>query len=484
MLKTLLKGKRKALVVSGAVVGLMLATTGGAFAQDEGPTPGELAVAMDTMWLLLTAFLVFFMQAGFALVEAGFTRSKNTVNILMKNLMDFAIATIVFWAVGWGIAYGTTVGGFFGADQFFIGNVTEDGSVPTMASWMFQVVFAGTAATIVSGAMAERTKFPAYLIYSFVISLIIYPVVVHWIWSGAGWLNDYDGTTTGDWGFTDFAGSTVVHSVGGWVALIGATILGPRIGKFGPDGKPRVIPGHSMALGALGVFILWFGWYGFNPGSQLALSSQVDANAVALTAVTTTLAAGAGALGAMFLTWFKSGKPDLGMSLNGVLGGLVAITAGCAYVDPGSAVIIGLIAGPLVVFSADLLDMLKIDDPVGAVPVHLVNGIWGTLAVGLFASSAGNTGTIGLFYGGGAQLLVAQIIGVAGVGIWTVLTAGVLFFAIKATIGLRVSAEEEVAGLDIGEHGSVAYPDLLPTPEMTNSAPKAVPSGASGAAAD
>jgi Amt family ammonium transporter len=228
----------------------------------------------------------------------------------------------------------------------------------------------------------------------------------------------------------------------------------------------------------LGVFILWFGWYGFNPGSQLALSSQIDANAVALTAVTTTLAAGAGALGAMFTTWFKSGKPDLGMSLNGVLGGLVAITAGCAYVDPGAAVIIGLIAGPLVVFSADWLDALKIDDPVGAVPVHLFNGIWGTLAVGLFASSAGNTGTTGLFYGGGAQLLVAQIIGVAGVGIWTVLTAGVLFFAIKATIGLRVSAEEEASGLDIGEHGASAYPDLLPTPEPSGSAPKAVPSGA------
>ncbi len=469
------------ILTGGAALGLMLLTTGGAFAQGEGPTTSELGVAMNTMWLLITAFMAFFMQAGFALVEAGFTRSKNTVNILMKNLMDFAIAAVVFWAIGWGFAYGTSAGGFIGTDQFFLGNATEAGSVPTLASWLFQVVFAGTAATIVSGAMAERTKFNAYLIYSFLVSLIIYPVVVHWVWSGAGWLNTYSGNTTDSWGFTDFAGSTVVHSVGGWIALIGAAMLGPRLGKYGPDGKARTIPGHNMALGALGVFILWFGWYGFNPGSQLALSSQTDADAVALVAVTTTLAAAAGAIGAMFTTWFRSGKPDLGMSLNGVLAGLVAITAPCAYVTPAAAVIIGLIAGPIVIFGADLLDKFKIDDPVGAVPVHLMNGIWGTLALGLFASIAGNTGTVGLFYGGGITLFVSQLVGVLSVGGWTVACSFVMFLAIKAVIGLRVSAEEEEAGLDVGEHGASAYPDILPAPGMSAETP--VPMGAAAMSA-
>jgi Amt family ammonium transporter len=480
----MLKRRHKLLLTGGAALGLMLVTTGGAFAQGEGPDTAELGVAMNTMWLLITAFMVFFMQAGFALVEAGFTRSKNTVNILMKNLMDFAIAALVFWAIGWGFAYGTSAGGFIGTDQFFLGNATEAGSVPTLASWLFQVVFAGTAATIVSGAMAERTKFNAYLIYSFIVSLIIYPVVVHWVWSGSGWLNTYSANTTDSWGFTDFAGSTVVHSVGGWVALIGALILGPRMGKYGPDGKARAIPGHNMALGALGVFILWFGWYGFNPGSQLALSSQTDADAVALVAVTTTLAAAAGAVGAMFTTWFRSGKPDLGMSLNGVLAGLVAITAPCAYVTPGAAAIIGLLAGPLVVFGADLLDALKIDDPVGAVPVHLMCGIWGTLALGLFASIEGNTGTVGLFYGGGATLLMAQLVGVLSVGGWTVACAVVMFLAIKAVVGLRVSPEEEEAGLDVGEHGASAYPDLLPAPGMREGAAVPMNTVAAGASGD
>jgi Amt family ammonium transporter len=436
-----------------------------AFAQDTGPSTAELGVVTDTMWLLVTAFLVFFMQAGFALVEAGSTRSKNTVNILMKNLMDFAIAAIVFWMVGYGFAYGASAGGFIGTDSFFLGDIREDGSVPKLAFWLFQVVFAGTAATIVSGAMAERTKFSAYLIYSFVISLIIYPVVVHWIWSGSGWLNTYSGNTTDSWGFTDFAGSTVVHSVGGWAALIGAMILGPRLGKYRPDGTAVTIPGHNMALSALGVFILWLGWYGFNPGSQLVFKSQGDADAIALVAVTTTLAAAAGALGAMFTTWFKSGKPDLGASLNGVLAGLVAITAPCAYVTPGASIIIGLIGGVLFVFSAGWLEALKIDDPVGAVPVHLINGIWGTLAVGLFATIPGNTGTVGLLAGGGMALLIAQVVGIVGVGLWSAATCGIMFYALKRTIGLRVSADEEVAGLDLGEHGAVAYPDILPGTE-------------------
>jgi ammonium transporter len=447
----------------GFGLGLWLVGSGRAFAQ-EGPTTTELAVAMNTFFLLLSAFLVFFMQAGFAMLTAGMTRSKNTTNILFKNLMDFVMCSIAFWAVGWGIAYGTSAGGFIGTDQFFLSAVTAEGEVPVLASWLFQVVFAGTAATIVAGAMAERTKFIAYLVYSFIISLFIYPVVVHWVWSGSGWLNTYSGSTEGNWGFTDFAGSTVVHSVGGWAALVGAMILGPRLGRFGSDGKPRSIPGHSMSLAALGTFILWLGWFGFNPGSQLAIASQSDADAVAMVAVTTNLAAAAGALGALFTAWLRYGKPDLGQTLNGVLGGLVAITAGCAYVDPLSSIIIGFIAGPIVVFSAELLEKLKIDDPVGAVPVHLFNGIWGTLAVGLFASIPGNTGTTGLFYGGGLTLLISQIVGVVAIGLWTVATTALMFFAIKATIGLRVSKEEEEAGLDIGEHGMLAYPDLVGTP--------------------
>lgn len=460
------------LALAGAF-GMWAAVSGTAFAQ-EADAAAEVAIAANTMWLLIAAFLVFFMQAGFALLEAGFTRSKNTVNIIMKNLMDFCIAAITFWMIGWGFAYGTSAGGFIGTDQFFLGyDPTEAGAAPVLASWLFQVVFAGTAATIVSGAMAERTKFTSYMIYSFFISLLIYPVVVHWVWSGAGWLNHYAGNQDGNWGFTDFAGSTVVHSVGGWAALMGAIVLGPRIGRFGPDGKPRTIPGHSLLMVAIGVFILWFGWFGFNPGSQLALSSQGDANAVALVAVNTTLAAAAGAVAAMFTGWIRSGKPDVAMALNGVIGGLVAITAPCAYVTPLWAVVIGLISGPVLVFSAALLESLKIDDPVGAVPAHLACGIWGTLAVGLFAAPSlpGNTGTYGLLMGGGATLLIAQIIGVVAVGVWTTVTAGAMFYAIKATVGLRVSPEEEEAGLDIGEHGAVAYPDIMPAPAATQAMP-------------
>ncbi|MFV9505515.1 MAG: ammonium transporter [Oscillochloridaceae bacterium umkhey_bin13] len=461
---------RKGGIALAAGLGLWLASSGTAFAQD-GPSNAELAVAIDTLFLTIAAALVFFMQAGFAMLTAGLTRSKNTANILFKNLMDFVMCSIAFWAVGWGIAYGSSAGGFIGTDQFFLGNVPSEDGVPLLTSWFFQVVFAGTAATIVAGAMAERTKFTAYLVYSFLISLFIYPVVVHWVWSGAGWLNFYAGNTDGNWGFTDFAGSTVVHSVGGWAALMGAIILGPRLGRFATDGKPKAIPGHNMSLAALGTFILWLGWFGFNPGSQLALSSQADANAVALVAVTTNLAAAAGGFIAMMISWLRYSKPDLGHSLNGVLGGLVAITAGCAYVDPLAAILIGAIAGPIVVFGSELLEKLKIDDPVGAVPVHLMAGIWGTLAVGLFASSAGNTGTTGLFYGGGATLLISQFVGVLSIGLWTAVMAGAMFYAIKATIGLRVSKEEEEAGLDIGEHGAVAYPDLAGA--------RSLPSGAS-----
>lgn len=460
---------RKFGIGMAAALGLMLASGGTAFAQD-GPTTSELAVAMNTFFLLICAALVFFMQAGFAMLTAGLTRSKNTTNILFKNMMDFVMCSLAFWAIGWGLAYGTSAGGFIGTDQFFLGNVTEEGSVPALASWFFQVVFAGTAATIVAGSMAERTKFTSYLIYSFIISLFIYPVVVHWIWSGAGWLNHYAGNTEGNWGFTDFAGSTVVHSVGGWAALMGAIILGPRLGKYGPDGKPRPIAGHNMSLAMLGTFILWLGWFGFNPGSQLAIASQGNADAVALVAVTTNLAAAAGALGALLTAWMRYGKPDLGQTMNGVLGGLVAVTAGCAYFNPLSAIVVGLIAGPLVVFGAELLDKLKIDDPVGAVPVHLVCGIWGTLAVGIFASLPGNTGTTGVLFGGGFTLLISQFVGIVAVGVWTAALAGAMFLALKATVGLRVSKEEEEAGLDIGEHGSVAYPDLAGAVRATGAA--------------
>jgi len=456
---------RKFGIAAGGALGLLALSGGTAFAQDSGPSTAELGIALDTMFLLIAGALVFFMQAGFAMLTAGLTRSKNTTNILFKNLMDFVMCSLAFWAVGWGLAYGTSAGGFIGTDQFFLTSAGGDG-VPIYIQWFFQVVFAGTAATIVAGAMAERTKFTAYLIYSFIISLFIYPVVVHWVWSGAGWLNGGDGT----WGFTDFAGSTVVHSVGGWAALMGAIILGPRLGKYGPDGKPRAIPGHNMSLAALGVFILWLGWFGFNPGSQLAIASQGDADAVALVVVTTNLAAAAGALGALLTAWLRYGKPDLGQTLNGVLGGLVAITAGCAFVDPVAAIIIGFIGGPIVVFGAELLDRLKIDDPVGAVPVHLMSGVWGTVALGLFASAPGNTGTTGLFYGGGATLLIAQVVGVLAIGLWTALLAGVMFYALKVSVGLRVSKEEEEAGLDVGEHGTVAYPDLTPVPAAAPSA--------------
>lgn len=462
-----MRKRTKLSVVLAGSTALMVATATSVFAQEEGPSTAELAVAMDTFFLLLAAFLVFFMQAGFALLTAGLTRSKNTVNILMKNLLDFCVGSIAFWALGFGFAYGASAGGFIGTDTFFLGDVREAGSVPVLASWLFQVVFAGAAATIVAGAMAERTKFPAYLMYSFLISLVIYPVVVHWVWSGSGWLNTYSGDLSNSWGFTDFAGSTVVHSVGGWAALMGAMILGPRIGKYTPDGKVNQVSPHNMSLATLGVFILWLGWFGFNPGSQLAIASQDNADAVALIAVTTNLAAAAGALGALFTSWFKFGKPNMGQTLNGVLAGLVAITAGCAYVTPLAAIIIGLVAGPLVVYAADWLDAVKIDDPVGAVPVHLVCGVWGTLAVGLFATIPGNTGTTGLFAGGGATLLISQLVGVAAVGFWTVITTGAMFYAIKATIGLRVSAEEEVAGLDEFEHGEIAYPDISPAPSAS-----------------
>lgn len=405
----------------------------------------DLAYSLDTVWVLLGAVLVFFMQAGFAMVETGFTRAKNAGNIIMKNLMDFAVGSIVYWTFGFGIMFGDSIGGFIGKVDFFASN-TYDFGIPTFAFLIFQTVFCATAATIVSGAMAERTKFISYLIYSFVISLVIYPVVGHWVWGG-GFLSKL--------GFVDFAGSTVVHSVGGWAALIGAKIIGPRIGKYGKNGKAKVIPGHSITLGALGVFILWFGWFGFNPGSQLAASGVENAQAIASIFVTTNLAAAMGAIMAMTITWIKYGKPDVSMTLNGALAGLVAITAGTAAVSPIGAAAIGTIAGIVIVFAVEFVDhKLKIDDPVGAISVHGVCGAMGTLLVGIFAVDGG------LLYGGGFALLGIQALGVISVAAWTMGTAFLLFKIIHGTVGLRVSKEEELEGLDLSEHGMESYADF------------------------
>jgi len=402
--------------------------------------------AVNTFWVIIAAALVFFMQAGFAMVETGLTRAKNANNIIMKNLLDFSIGAIVFWFVGWGIMYGhspnSSVSGFIGTKGFLFSSATH----ATLKNWIFQVVFAAAAATIVSGAMSERTRFVSYLIYSVFISGFIYPVLGHWIWSGDGWLNKL--------GFFDFAGSTVVHSTGGWAALMGAVVLGPRIGKYVRlNGKVEVkaIRGHNMPLAALGVFILWFGWFGFNGGSTLsAFDSRIP-----LIIVTTTIAASAGALSAMILSWFLYGKPDPSMSLNGVLAGLVGITAGCAVVTPFDAVVIGVVAGFLVVISIEIIDKIfHIDDPVGAVSVHGVCGVWGTLAVGLFANTPGMKG---LFFGGGFRQLGIQTLGAFSVFVWVILTTTLLFYSIKLTVGLRVHEDEELRGLDIDEHGLEAY---------------------------
>ena len=399
----------------------------------------------DTVWVLVTAFLVFWMQAGFAMLEAGFTRAKNAVNVLMKNLMDFCIASVAYWAVGFALMFGNGTP-LLGLSGFFVGTNSSSNlfsalawtSVPVLAAWFFQLVFAGAASTIVSGAMAERTKFPAYLLYSLFISLLIYPISGHWIWGG-GWLSAL--------GFKDFAGSTAVHSVGGWLSLVGAFMLGPRIGKYTREGKPQAIPGHSIPLAALGVFILWLGWFGFNPGSTMA---AVPAD-ICRIAVTTNIAAATGALGAMFLAWLKFGKPDAGLTLNGVIAGLVAITASCAFVSVFGAAIIGLLAGIVMVFSVLFFDRIKIDDPVGAISVHGVCGTLGTILLGFFDVKDG------LLYGGGLHQLGVQILGAAAVFVWCIVTGFILFGTLKATIGLRVSEDEEIEGLDLGEHGTEAY---------------------------
>jgi len=445
-----------------------LAMTGHAWAQEPDEEIADLVTAIDTAWLMLAAFLVFFMQAGFAMVEAGFVRAKNVGNILMKNMLDCSAGALAFWAVGWGIAYGLSgdaSNGFAGNGHFFLVDFDD------WASWIFQFAFAATAATIVSGAMAERTKFRAYLCYSVFITAFIYPVVVHWAWDGNGWLTAFTDDPIGTNGYLDFAGSGVVHMVGGFAALMGAIMVGPRLGKYGKDGSINPIPGHSISLATLGVFILWFGWYGFNPGSTLALTGGF-AELAAKVAVNTTLAAGAGAVTAAFLSSFRTGNFDVGLSLNGALAGLVAVTAPCAVIDPWAAVVIGMIAAPILMLGIEGLDRLKIDDPVGAVSVHGFCGAWGVLSVGLFASEAGiaqayvASDSYGLLLGGGAEQLGIQALGVAVIAGWTVVTSGVLFAVIKYTVGLRVSPEEEERGLDLGEHAMEAYPDFQASPSL------------------
>lgn len=418
-----------------------------ALAADPEPTVLTNREAIDLvqthanyLWTLVAACLVFFMQAGFALVETGFTRAKNCINIMMKNLMDFSIGSISYWAIGFGLMFGVSKTGWLGTSGFFLSDFTPDGDPWVLAFWMFQVVFAATAATIVSGAMAERTKFTGYIFYSIFVSAIIYPVFGSWAWgslfNGSGWLEGF--------GFIDFAGSTVVHSVGGWAALAGAIVLGPRIGKYTKDGKLKPIMGHNIPLAALGVFILWLGWFGFNPGSTTTADTSI-----AMIFVNTNLAAAAGAVLAMVVSWVKFGKPEVGMSLNGALAGLVGITAGCANVTPSSAIVIGAVAGILVVLSVVFFDKIKVDDPVGAVSVHGVCGAWGTLAAGIF-NIGGTT----------ASIIGVQLLGIAACFLWTFPAAFIMFKAIDKIAGLRVSPEEEIEGLDYSEHGGIAYPDF------------------------
>ena len=420
--------KRRLILLMGATTALVvgpLAT--GALAQEVAI--GEVASAVNSVWLVLAAVLVMFMQAGFALVEAGFTRAKNAGNIIMKNVMDFSVGSITYWAFGFALAYGgSSIGGFLSyGDLFFFDDQARAGE------WFFQVVFAATAATIISGAVAGRVKFSSYLIYTPFITGLIYPIVTHWVWGG-GWLSDI--------GFLDFAGSGVVHMLGGVAALAGVLIVGPRIGKYDEDGKAKSIPGHSVTLGALGVFILWFGWYGFNAGSTLAAVGQD----IASPAVTTTLAAAAGAIGAMFTAWIITGKPDVGFTLNGVLAGLVGITAGTASLSFAASILTGLIAGVIMVFSVMALEKVGIDDPVGAISVHGAAGLWGLIAVGLLSSDASTS---------------IQLVGALAIAAWAFGTSFVIFKVIDLTVGMRVTPSEEREGLDRSEHGGEAYPEFV-----------------------
>ena len=447
---------------------LVILAAWGVAAHAQELTAEDVQVSLNNIWVLIASFLVIFMNAGFAMLETGFCRQKNAVNVLSKNLIVFALATLSFWFTGFALMFGTNgAGGWIGWGNFFLGGAPElyglgpDGVNLTKDTFfLFQAAFAGTAATIVSGAVAERIRFIDFIIFSVLLTAIAYPITGHWIWGG-GWLGG------AGLGFHDFAGSTVVHSVGGWAALMGAAFLGPRIGKYTAEGQVNALPGHNLSIATLGGFILWLGWFGFNPGSQLAADS-----AASYIAVTTNLAAAAGGVAATATSWLLSGKPDLSMTINGVLAGLVGVTAGCYVVGYAGAFWIGLIAGILVVFAVGFFDSIKIDDPVGAISVHLVNGIWGTLAVGLFANpnnfTQGGEGIAGLFYGGGVGQLGLQILGILVVGLFTVVLSSIFWMVIKSIFGLRVTPEEEMKGLDIGEHGMEAYSGFLKdTTDMT-----------------
>jgi Amt family ammonium transporter len=423
-------------------------------------------VALDTIWVLVTAMLVFFMNLGFATVEAGMQPAKNCVNILSKNFVVFAVTSVVYWMFGFGLMFGdgspfVGLQGIWGVGGLDNSPATADAyqgvysalnwtGVPLLAKFFFQLVFAGTAATIVSGAVGSRIKYFSFVVFSCLMGTILYPVTGHWIWGG-GFLAKL--------GFWDFAGSTVVHSVGGWAALTGAAILGPRIGKYGPNGEIRATPGHSLALATIGTFVLWLGWFGFNPGSTMA----ADPDAISRICITTNSAGVAAAITATITATMLMGKPDLGMTLNGLLAGLVAVTAPCAYISVESSLVIGAIAGVLVVLAVIFFDKMHVDDPVGATSVHLVNGVFGTLCVALFAQDKfmPNTTGDGLFFGGGTKLLMAQLTGIVAVAVFTLIASAVVWWILKATMGIRVSAQEEIEGLDIGEHGNSAYPDFV-----------------------
>lgn len=436
----------KYLFIFVAVISLILISN---FAASYEATPENNAKSLDLVWMLLAAFLVFMMQGGFAMLETGLTRAKSAGNIMMKNLIDFCFGSIAFWAIGFGIMFGAG-NLLFGTSGFFLSAGKGGSDLWQYGFFMFQLVFAATASTIVSGAVAERIKFKGYLIYTVVITALIYPIVGHWIWGG-GWLSKLSVP------FIDFAGSTVVHSVGGWSALAGAIILGPRIGKYFGN-QVRAIKGHSLTLAALGVFLLWFGWYGFNPGSTLAGTNW----SIAAIAVTTTLGASAGAVGGLLISWKKYKKPDIGLALGATIAGLVAITAGTANVSPLSSVIIGGIGGILYVYSVAFFDKLKVDDPVGAISAHATAGVWGTLAVGLFAQEAFG-GINGFFFGGGLSQLVSQFVGVTSVFIFVFPAMLIAFKIMDKIFGLRVSREDELKGLDLSEHGAEAYPDFSTT---------------------
>jgi Amt family ammonium transporter len=447
-------------LAAGAAAGVALPIvigTGSVLAQDEDPV-AKVQATLDNVWIIVAAVLVIFMQAGFALVEAGLTRAKNVANIMMKNLMDFCVGALLFFAVGYAIAFGgefSGLGNVIGGGGWFLmgDDVFSYGTLDKFTFFTFQVAFAATAATIVSGAMAERTQFRAYVLYSAVISAVIYPIVVRWQWGG-GWLFQLDTP------FHDFAGSSIVHMTGGCAAFMGAWLLGPRIGKYGPDGTPRSIPGHNIPFAITGCFILLVGWFGFNPGSWLGADPVIGK-----IAVNTALAGAAGAVVAMLVTWSKTGKPDVSMTGNGLLAGLVGVTAGCWAVNQLGAVIIGAVAGAIVVFSVLFFDKVRIDDPVGAISVHGVCGAFGTIAVGLFseldAEESGGLLKEGLFMGGGADQLLSQLIGVVSIAAFVLVTSGLLFFVLKKTVGLRVSEQEEIEGLDVHEHGAPGYADEM-----------------------